>query len=136
MARVRSLLRIKELHDTAQLQAVQLKQQTDELLSWNRLLEERVAEQLAQVERIGRLQQFLAPQVAQMIASSNAPDSPLESHRREVTALFCDLRGFTAFTEASEPEEVMAFLRNITRAWGSLSSDMRARSNGSSRTAS
>jgi adenylate cyclase len=120
VARVRSLLRIKELHDTAQLQAAQLKQQTDKLSSWNRLLEERVAEQLAQVERIGRLQQFLAPQVAQMIASSNAPDSPLESHRREVTALFCDLRGFTAFTEASEPEEVMAFLREYHESLGEL----------------
>jgi len=120
VARVRSLLRIKELHDTAQLQAAQLKQQTDKLSSWNRLLEERVAEQLAQVERIGRLQQFLAPQVAQMIASSNAPDSPLESHRREVTALFCDLRGFTAFTEVSEPEEVMAFLREYHESLGEL----------------
>ena len=126
VARVRSLLRIKELHDTAQLQAAQLKQQTDELSSWNRLLEERVAEQLAQVERIGRLQQFLAPQVAQMIASSNAPDSPLESHRREVTALFCDLRGFTAFTEGPSRKRSWRSCGNITRAWGSLSSDMRA----------
>ena len=55
-----------------------------------------------------------------MIASSNAPDSPLESHRREVTALFCDLRGFTAFTEASEPEEVMAFLREYHESLGEL----------------
>jgi adenylate cyclase len=120
VARVRSLLRIKELHDTVRLQAAQLKQQTDQLSSWNRLLEERVAEQLAQIERIGRLQQFLAPQVAQMIASSDAPESPLESHRREVTALFCDLRGFTAFTEASEPEEVMAFLREYHESLGEL----------------
>src|SRR5262245_18033075 len=116
----RSLLRIQELHDTVQLQAAQLKQQTDELSSWNRLLEERVAEQLAQIERIGRLQQFLAPQVAQMIASSDAPDSPLESHRREVTALFCHLRGFTAFTEACEPEEIMAFLREYHESLGEL----------------
>ena len=93
VARVRSLLRIKGLHDTAQLQAAQLKKQTEQLSSWNRSLEERVATQVAEIERIGRLQRFLAPQVAQMIASSEAPDLLLESHRREVTVLFCDLRG-------------------------------------------
>jgi class 3 adenylate cyclase len=120
VARVRSLLRIKELHDAAQLQATQLKQQTEQLSSWNRLLEERVAEQLAQIERIGRLQRFLAPQVAQMIASTEAPESLLESHRREVTALFCDLREFTAFTDASEPEEVMAILREYHESMGEL----------------
>jgi adenylate cyclase len=120
VARVRSLLRIKELHDTAQMQAAQLKQQTEQLSSWNRLLEERMAEQLAQIERIGRLQRFLAPQVAEMIASTDAPDSLLESHRREVTALFCDLRGFTAFTDASEPEEVMAILREYHESVGGL----------------
>jgi adenylate cyclase len=120
VARVRSLLRIKELHDAAQLQATQLKQQTEQLSSWNRLLEERVAEQLAQIERIGRLQRFLAPQVARMIASTDAPESLLESHRREVTALFCDLRGFAAFTDASEPEEVMAILREYHESMGEL----------------
>jgi adenylate cyclase len=120
VARVRSLLRIKELHDTAQLQATQLKQKTEQLSSWNRLLEERVAEQLAQIERIGRLQRFLAPQVAQVIASTDAPESLLESHRREVTALFCDLREFTAFTDASEPEEVMAVLREYHESMGEL----------------
>jgi adenylate cyclase len=120
VARVRSLLRIKELYDTAQLQAAQLKQQTEQLSSWNRLLEERVAEQLAQIERIGRLQRFLAPQVAQVIASTDAPESLLESHRREVTALFCDLREFTAFTDASEPEEVMAVLREYHESMGEL----------------
>src|SRR4029453_7217952 len=87
IARVRSLLRIKDLHDTVQSQAMQLKEQTEQLSSWNRLLEERVAEQLAQIERIGRLQRFLAPQVAQMIASTDATEALLESHRREVTAL-------------------------------------------------
>jgi adenylate cyclase len=107
VARVRSLLRVKELHDTVLQQATQLKEQTEQLSSWNRLLEERVATQLAELERIGRLQRFLAPQVAQMIASSDAPESVLASHRREVTVVFCDLRGFTAFTETSEPEEVI-----------------------------
>jgi len=120
IARVRSLLRIKELHDTVQSQATQLKEQTEQLSSWNRLLEERVAEQLAQIERIGRLQRFLAPQVAQMIASSDTSDSLLASHRREVTVVFCDLRGFTAFTEASEPEEVMGVLREYHENLGEL----------------
>jgi adenylate cyclase len=120
IARVRSLLRIKDLHDTVQSQATQLKEQTEQLSSWNRLLEERVAEQLAQIERIGRLQRFLAPQVAQMIASSDPSDSLLASHRREVTVLFCDLRGFTAFTEASEPEEVMGVLREYHENLGEL----------------
>jgi adenylate cyclase len=120
VARVRSLLRIKELHDTAQLQAAQLKKQTEQLLSWNRSLEERVATQVAEIERIGRLQRFLAPQVAQMIAYSDAPDLLLASHRREVTVLFCDLRGFTAFTDASEPEEVMAILREYHESMGEL----------------
>ena len=120
VARVRSLLRIKELHDTAQLQAAQLKKQTEQLSSWNRSLEERVATQVAEIERIGRLQRFLAPQVAQMIAYSEAPDLLLASHRREVTVLFCDLRGFTAFTDASEPEEVMAVLREYHESMGEL----------------
>jgi class 3 adenylate cyclase len=120
VARVRSLLRIKELHDTVQSQAAQLKEQTEQLSSWNRTLEDRVSTQIAELERIGRLQRFLAPQVAQMIASSDASDSLLASHRREVTVLFCDLRGFTAFTEASEPEEVMAVLREYHEALGEL----------------
>jgi adenylate cyclase len=120
IARVRSLLRIKDLHDTVQSQAMQLKEQTEQLSSWNRLLEERVAEQLAQIERIGRLQRFLAPQVAQMIASSDPSDSLLASHRREVTVLFCDLRGFTAFTDAAEPEEVMGVLREYHENLGEL----------------
>ena len=119
-ARVRSLLRVKELHDTVQHQAAKLKEQTEQLSSWNRLLEERVAEQLTEIERIGRLKRFLAPQVAQMIASSDLPDSVLASHRQEITVLFCDLRGFTNFTETSEPEEVMAVLRDYHENLGEL----------------
>jgi adenylate cyclase len=103
-----------------QLQAEQLKEQTEQLSSWNRLLEQRVADQLTEIERIGRLQRFLAPQVAHVIASSDAPESLLASHRREVTVLFCDLRNFTAFTEASEPEEVMAVLREYHENVGEL----------------
>src|ERR1700746_3688879 len=88
--------------------------------SWNRSLEERVTKQVAEIERVTRLARFLAPQVAQMIASSDAPDSLLASHRREVTVMFCDLRGFTAFTEASEPEEVTAVLREYHECMGEL----------------
>jgi DNA-binding NarL/FixJ family response regulator len=125
VARVRSLLRTKDLHDTVQSQAAQLKEQTEQLSSWNRLLEERVAEQLAQIERIGRLQRFLAPQVAQMIASSDAPDSLLASHRREVTVLFCDLRIHRSPSiGARRGHGVCA---SITRAWASSSSNTRAR---------
>jgi adenylate cyclase len=120
VARVRSLLRIKELHDTVQAQALQLKEQTEQLASWNQLLEQRVAAQLTEIERVGRLRRFLAPQVAQMIASSEASQSLLASHRREVTILFCDLRGFTAFTESSEPEEVMAVLHDYHESLGHL----------------
>jgi adenylate cyclase len=120
VARVRSLLRIKELHDTVQSQALKLKEQTEQLADWNQSLERRVAEQLTEIERIGRLRRFLAPQVAQMIASSEASQTLLASHRREITILFCDLRGFTAFTESSEPEEVMAVLHDYHEGLGDL----------------
>jgi adenylate cyclase len=120
LARVRSLLRTKELHDTVQQQAAKLKEQADALSSMNQTLEQRVAEQLAEIDRIGRLQRFLAPQVAQMIASSDAPEAVLASHRREVTVMFCDLRGFTAFTETSEPEEVLAVLHEYHENLGKL----------------
>jgi adenylate cyclase len=120
LARVRSLLRTKDLHDTVHEQALKLKEQTEQLSSWNQTLEERVAAQLAEIDRIGRLQRFLAPQVAQMIASSDTPESVLASHRREVTVVFCDLRGFTAFTETTEPEEVMAVLHDYHEGLGEL----------------
>lgn len=120
VARVRSLLRLKELHDTVQQQATKLKEQTEQLSTWNSLLEERVAKQLVEIERISRLRRFLAPQVAQMIASADSSDSLLASHRREVTVLMCDLRGFTSFTEISEPEEVMAVLSEYHESLGEL----------------
>jgi class 3 adenylate cyclase len=114
VARVRSMLRIKELHDKVQAQSEQLS-------TWNQLLEKRVAEQLAEIERISRLQRFLAPQVANMIASSDASEAQLAgSHRREITVVFCDLRGFTAFTDSSEPEEVMEVLRQYHESLGEL----------------
>jgi class 3 adenylate cyclase len=89
-------------------------------LNWNRSLEERVEKQLGEIERIRKLERFLAPQVAQLIASSDGHDSLLDSHRREVTVVFCDLRGFTAFTESTEPEEAMAVLREYHAALGEL----------------
>ena len=120
IARVRSMLRIKALHDVVQEQAEKLKEQTEQLAAWNRTLEERVAAQVAEIDRVGRLRRFLAPQVAEVIASSEAGVDLLASHRREVTVVFCDLRGFTAFTEIAEPEEVMSVLREYHEALGEL----------------
>jgi class 3 adenylate cyclase/HAMP domain-containing protein len=111
---------LAQARDTVQQQADKLQEQTDQLLDWNRSLEERVQKQLGEIERIRRLERFLAPQVAQLIASSDGHDSLLDSHRREVTVVFCDLRGFTAFTESSEPEEAMNVLREYHAALGEL----------------
>jgi class 3 adenylate cyclase/HAMP domain-containing protein len=107
-------------HSTVQQQAGKLQEQTEQLKDWNKSLEERVEKQLGEIERIRRLERFLAPQVAQLIASSDGHDSLLDSHRREVTVVFCDLRGFTAFTEATEPEEAMNVLREYHAALGEL----------------
>jgi class 3 adenylate cyclase/HAMP domain-containing protein len=107
-------------HTTVQQQAGKLQEQTEQLLNWNKSLEERVEKQLAEIERIRRLERFLAPQVAQLIASSDGHDALLDSHRREVTVVFCDLRGFTAFTESTEPEEAMNVLREYHAALGEL----------------
>jgi class 3 adenylate cyclase/HAMP domain-containing protein len=107
-------------HSTVQQQAGKLREQTDQLIDWNKSLEERVEKQLAEIERIRKLERFLAPQVAQLIASSDGHEGLLDSHRREVTVVFCDLRGFTAFTESTEPEEAMAVLREYHAALGEL----------------
>jgi len=115
-------------HATVQQQAAKLQEQTDQLKNWNRSLEQRVEKQLAEIERIRRLERFLAPQVAQLIASSDGHDSLLDSHRREVTVVFCDLRGFTAFTEAAEPEEAMNVLREYHASLGELIFRYEARS--------
>jgi class 3 adenylate cyclase len=112
VARVRSMLRMKELHD-------RVKQQADELAAWNEALEQRVAEQVVQIERASRLKRFLPPQVADLVQASPTMEA-LESHRREVTVVFCDLRGFTAFAEVAEPEEVMAVLKEYHSALGAL----------------
>lgn len=112
LARVKSLLRIKELHETVQLQA-------QELADWNRTLESRVQKQLEQLERLERLKRFFSPQLAELIVAGGA-DDPMKTHRRDVTVVFLDLRGFTAFAEAVEPEEVMAVLREYHAAMGQL----------------
>ena len=112
VARVKSMLRMKELTDRVTAQAV-------DLASWNRTLEERVTQQLTQIGRMDRLKRFLSPQVAELILSSG-DDRVLDSHRREVTVVFCDLRGFTAFAETAEPEEIMGTLREYHAAVGAI----------------
>jgi class 3 adenylate cyclase len=82
-----------------------------ELERWNRTLEERVAAQLGEIERVSRLKRFLAPSLAELIVSSG-DESILQSHRRDIAVLFCDMRGFTAFAETAEPEEVLELLRD------------------------
>jgi adenylate cyclase len=105
LARVRSLLRIKLLYD--------------KLESSNRTLEDRVRQQVEQLDRLSRLKRFFSPQLAELIVAGGAED-PLRSHRREVTVVFVDLRGFTAFAETAEPEEVMAILREYHADLGKL----------------
>jgi class 3 adenylate cyclase/CheY-like chemotaxis protein len=112
MARVKSLLRIKFLYD-------QVQRQRAELAEWNRTLEQRVAEGVAQLDRMGRLKRFFSPQLAEAILAGGT-DDPLKSHRREITVVFLDLRGFTAFTETADPEEVMGVLREYHAAMGRL----------------
>ena len=112
LARVGSLLRVKEYHDIIQSQA-------QALAEWNATLEARVAEQVGELERLGRLRRFLSPQLAELIVSSN-DESVLRSHRQQVAVLFCDLRGFTAFAEAAEPEEVMTALSEYHQAAGEI----------------
>jgi adenylate cyclase len=119
VARVRSALRIKELHDTVHEQSRRLARQADELAQWNTTLEQRVQDQLVEIERIGRLRRFLSPQIAELVLSSGG-EQLLESHRREITALNCDLRGFTGFSEIAEPEEVIQVLRQYHETLGTL----------------
>ena len=118
LARVRSMLRLKAVHDTVREQASALERQAGELASWNATLEARVAEQVGQIERISRLRRFLPRQVADLVVAAGPGQDPLQSHRREVTIVFCDLRGFTAFAEIVEPEEVMTVLREYHAALG------------------
>ena len=112
LARVKSLLRIKAYHETIQRQAA-------ELAEWNRTLEVRVQQQVEELERLGRLRRFLSPQVAELVVAAGG-EQLLASHRREITVVYCDLRGFTAFAETAEPEEVMGVMREYHHAMGDL----------------
>ena len=111
-ARIGACLEKKHLRD----QEVRLRH---ELAEWNKLLEQRVEEQVTQLERLGRLKRFFSPQLAELIVAGGA-DDPLKTHRREITVVFLDLRGFTAFAETSEPEEVMGVLREYHAEMGKL----------------
>jgi class 3 adenylate cyclase len=111
-ARVNASLEKKRLRD-------QDVRQTRELAEWNRTLEERVAECSAQVEHLGRLKRFFSPQLVELIIAGDA-DDPLKTHRREITVVFLDLRGFTAFAETAEPEDVMHLLHEYHAAMGAL----------------
>ncbi|HVY07456.1 MAG TPA: response regulator [Burkholderiales bacterium] len=104
-ARVKSMLRIKALQDTVR--------------DWNRTLETRVAQQVGQLEKLGRLKRFFSPQLAELILEGGTED-PLKSHRREVVVVFLDLRGFTAFAETAEPEEIMGVLREYHAEMGQI----------------
>jgi class 3 adenylate cyclase len=97
----------------------ELEVRSREVVKLNQQLEQRVADQIGEIERMGRLRRFLPPQVADLIVASGA-EKQLESHRREITALFCDLRGFTGFSESSDPEDVMALLREYHAAIGEI----------------
>jgi len=105
----------------------ELRQRTDEVAVLNRGLEARVAELVEELGRVGRLKRFLAPQLAELIVSQG-DEKILESHRRDIVVVFCDLRGYTAFTETAEPEEVLDFLREYHGALGRSSLNSRARS--------
>jgi adenylate cyclase len=127
MARVRAMLRIKGLHDTVQEQARRLEDQAGELALWNKDLEARVQAQLGQIERMGALKRFLAPQLAELIIA-RGEESVLATHRRDIVVVFGDLRGYTAFAETAEPEELLDLLNAyhaavgpiVTRAEGTL----------------
>ena len=112
LARVRSLLRIKSLYD-------EVLRQKGELAELNRTLEQRVSDSVQQLEKVGRLKRFFSAQLADLIVAGGA-DDPLKSHRREITVVFLDLRGFTAFTETADPEEVMGVLGEYHAAMGRL----------------
>jgi adenylate cyclase len=112
LARVASLARVKRYHDTIERQAA-------ELAEWNVELEARVSAQVEELQRVNRLRRFLSPQLVDLVIDSG-DEGFLGSHRREIVVVFCDLRGFTPFAEASEPEEVMGVLAEYHEALGEL----------------
>ena len=126
-ARIGACLEKKRLRD-------QDARRARELAEWNQTLERRVSEQVAQLEQLSRLKRFFSPQLAEAIVAGGAED-PLRSHRREITVVFLDLRGFTAFAETAEPEELMGVSPSTMPRWASSSSPTRARSSASPGTA-
>jgi len=112
LARVRSLLRVKTYHD-------EIERQKTELAEWNRTLEDRVQDQVDELGRLGRLRRFLSPQIADVVMSQGV-DEFLAGHRREISVVFADLRGFTAFSETAEPEEALGVLRAYHAAMGEV----------------
>ena len=110
LARVKSLLRVKEYQD-------QIQDQATELADLNRTLKDRVAQQVEELERLSRLRRFLSPQLAQIVINSGA-EALLESHRANIAVVFADLRGFTSFSETAEPEELMDVLSEYHQALG------------------
>ena len=112
VARVRSLLRIKQLHDKVGSQAA-------ELAEWNRTLTQRVSDQVSEIGRLARLKRFFSPKLAELIVSGET-DDPLKPHRREVAVVFLDLRGFTAFTQSASAQAVMSVLNEYHAAMGKL----------------
>jgi adenylate cyclase len=112
-ARVRSLLRIKRYHDRIQAQS-------DELAEWARTLDARVQDQVGEMERLGRLRRFLPSHIADRVMSADGDGTLLRGHRRELAVLFCDIRGFTAFTANAEPEEVIGVLDEYYAVIGDL----------------
>ena len=111
-ARVNSMLRVKALHDTTQ-------EQSQQLAEWNQKLEQRVTEQVSEMERIGRLKQFFSPQIVEVLLATNYQEL-LTSHRQKITVVFIDLRGFTAFSVTALPEDVMDVLREYQSNMGQL----------------
>jgi class 3 adenylate cyclase len=119
LARVRSLVRVKQNHDKIEQQNAELDRKNAELDRWNRELEQRVQDQVEQLERVSRLRRFLPAQLADEFISSG-DESFLNAHRREITVVCCDLRNFTAVTETAEPEEVWEILGQYNGALGDL----------------
>ena len=117
--RIDACLEKKRLRDLEQHHLATIAAQADELAEWNRALETRVTQQVEELERVGRLRRFLAPQLAELVVSSG-DEQLLESHRREITVVFCDLLGFTSFAASVEPEDLMTVLREYHAALGTL----------------
>jgi adenylate cyclase len=110
---------LAETEERVRERTAELEMARDELTILNETLEQRVADQVGQLDRLGRLKRFFSPQLSELILAGDA-DDPLKSHRREITVVFLDLRGFTAFAETAEPEEVMAVLRDYHAAMGEI----------------